>query len=119
MVDILDSVQIPASFDPFRDAEADDILGGGGATTDNNVHIRVQQRNGKKCLTTVQGLKTVHSYDKILKALKKKYCCNGNIVQDKELGRVIQLQGDQRKNVSTFLIENGVVKKDLIKMHGF
>uniref|UniRef100_A0A7N0TQ78 SUI1 domain-containing protein n=1 Tax=Kalanchoe fedtschenkoi TaxID=63787 RepID=A0A7N0TQ78_KALFE len=117
MVDI-EAIQIPASFDPF--SEAEDLLAGrGGGATDNNVHIRVQQRNGKKCLTTVQGLKTVHSYDKILKALKKQFCCNGNIVQDKELGRVIQLQGDQRKNVSTFLIQSGLMKKDQIKLHGF
>ncbi|CAM8887800.1 hypothetical protein QQ045_024185 [Rhodiola kirilowii] len=115
MVDI--NVQIPASFDPF--SEAQDLLAGGGGGGTDNVHIRVQQRNGKKCLTTVQGLKTVYSYDRILKALKKQFCCNGNIVQDKELGRVIQLQGDQRKNVSTFLIQSGLVKKDQIKLHGF
>jgi translation initiation factor SUI1 len=33
--------------------------------------------------------------------------------------QVIQLQGDQRKNVSQFLVQAGVVKKDLIKIHGF
>ena len=32
------------------------------------------------------------------------FCCNGNVVEDVELGKVIQLQGDQRKNVSTFLV---------------
>lgn len=30
-----------------------------------------QQRNGKKCLTTVQGLPESYDYKKILKALKK------------------------------------------------
>ena len=33
--------------------------------------------------------------------------------------QVIQLQGDQRKHVSQFLVQAGVVKKDLIKIHGF
>ena len=47
------------------------------------------------------------------------FCCNGNVVDDKELGQVIQLQGDQRKNVSTFLVGNKLAKKDLIKIHGF
>jgi len=44
---------------------------------------------------------------------------NGTVVQDLELGQVIQLQGDQRKNVSQFLINAGLVKKDKIKIHGF
>ncbi|KOM40760.1 hypothetical protein LR48_Vigan04g095800 [Vigna angularis] len=55
----------------------------------------------------------------ILKDLKKEFCCNGNVVQDKELGKIIQLQGDQRKNVSHFLIQAGLVRKDQIKIHGF
>lgn len=41
-----------------------------------------------------------------------KVCCS--------LFQVIQLQGDQRKNVQTFLIQEKIVKnKDLIKIHGF
>lgn len=52
------------------------------------MHIRVQQRNGRKSLTTVQGLKKEYSYSKILKDLKKEFCCNGTVVQDPELGQV-------------------------------
>jgi translation initiation factor 1 (eIF-1/SUI1) len=33
--------------------------------------------------------------------------------------QVIQLQGDQRKNVLEFLTKESLVKKDLIKIHGF
>ncbi|KAL5703399.1 hypothetical protein ACHQM5_028496 [Ranunculus cassubicifolius] len=55
---------------------------------------------------------------KILKDLKE-FCCNGTVVQDPELGQVIQLQGDQRKNMSTFLVTAGIVKKEHIKIHGF
>ncbi|KAH0913859.1 hypothetical protein HID58_028305 [Brassica napus] len=102
---------------PFADANAEDA--GAGAGTKEYVHIRVQQRNGRKSLTTVQGLKKEYSYTKILKDLKKEFCCNGTVVQDSELGQVIQLQGDQRKNVSTFLVQAGLVKKDNIKIHGF
>jgi len=69
------------------------------------VHIRVQQRNGRKSLTTVQGLPQKLDKKKILKALKKDFCCNGTVVEDNELGSVLQLQGDQRKNVSQFLVE--------------
>ncbi|CAK7338374.1 unnamed protein product [Dovyalis caffra] len=108
-------VQTPAAFDPFADANAEDS----GAGAKEYVHIRIQQRNGRKSLTTVQGLKKEFSYNKILKDLKKEFCCNGTVVQDPELGQVIQLQGDQRKNVSTFLVQAGIVKKENIKIHGF
>ncbi|THU61928.1 hypothetical protein C4D60_Mb07t28410 [Musa balbisiana] len=107
--------QIPSAFDPFADANADDS----GAGTKDYVHIRIQQRNGRKSLTTVQGLKKEFSYNKILKDLKKEFCCNGTVVQDPELGQVIQLQGDQRKNASNFLVQAGIVKKEHIKIHGF
>lgn len=70
--------------DPFADANAEDS----GAGTKEYVHVRVQQRNGRKSLTTVQGLKKEYSYNKILKDLKKEFCCNGTVVQDPELGQV-------------------------------
>ncbi|KAH7675678.1 Eukaryotic translation initiation factor SUI1 protein, partial [Dioscorea alata] len=107
--------QIPSAFDPFAEANADDS----GAGSKEYVHVRIQQRNGRKSLTTVQGLKKEFSYSKILKDLKREFCCNGTVVQDPELGQVIQLQGDQRKNVSNFLIQAGIVKKESIKIHGF
>ncbi|GAA0157256.1 translation initiation factor [Lithospermum erythrorhizon] len=108
-------LQVPAAFDPFAEANAENS----GAGSKEYIHIRIQQRNGRKSLTTVQGLKKEFSYNRILKDLKQKFCCNGTVVQDPELGQVIQLQGDQRKNVSSFLIENGIVKKEHIKIHGF
>lgn len=74
----------PQFVDPFADANADDS----GAGSKEYVHIRVQQRNGRKSLTTVQGLKKEFSYNKILKDVKKEFCCNGTVVQDPELGQV-------------------------------
>jgi len=70
-------------------------------------------------LLALQGLKKEFDYKKVLKAVKKEFCCNGTVVDDEELGQVIQLQGDQRKNVSQFLVDNKLVKKDKIKIHGF
>ncbi len=55
----------------------------------------------------------------MIKALKKVFCCNGNIVEDEVMGRVIQLQGDQRKNVAEFLVEEKLVEKSNLKIHGF
>ena len=50
-----------------------------------------------------QGIKEGFDKKKILKALKKEYCCNGTVVEDEELGFIIQVQGDQRKNIADFL----------------
>ncbi|KAK9828727.1 hypothetical protein WJX72_001736 [[Myrmecia] bisecta] len=111
----VDNISIPNGFDPFADVGEDNDSG----ANKDYVHIRIQQRNGKKSLTTVQGLEKGFDYKKVLKAFKKEFCCNGTVVDDTELGKVIQLQGDQRKNVSTFLVGNNIAKKDLIKIHGF
>ncbi|XP_015089688.1 protein translation factor SUI1 homolog [Solanum pennellii] len=107
--------QIPRSFDPF--AESKDL--GTRGTNKEYVHIRVQQRNGKKSWTMIEGLNKDFNCEKLLKELKKEYCCNGTIIHDKELGKVIQLQGDHRKNVSQFLHKADIVKKEQIKVHGF
>ncbi|MCJ1298180.1 Eukaryotic translation initiation factor eIF-1 [Hypocenomyce scalaris] len=63
------------------------------------------KRNGRKTLTTVQGLPKKFDQKKILKVIKKKFACNGTIVNDTEMGEVIQLQGDQRKDVQEFLVD--------------
>ena len=74
-------------------------------------------------MTTVQGLPKKFDQKKILKVIKKKFgmylvvadiddesltvttACNGTIVADTEMGEVIQLQGDQRKDVQEFLTD--------------
>ncbi|CDY28684.1 BnaCnng05700D [Brassica napus] len=74
----LDS-QVSTAFDPFADANAEDS----GAGTKEYVHIRVQQRNGRKSLT-----KKEYIYSNIVKDLKKEFCCNSTLVHDSELGHV-------------------------------
>ena len=54
-----------------------------------------------------------------MKAFKKEFACNGTVVQDPDLGDVIQLQGDHRAKIKTFLIEEEIAEKDNIKIHGF
>lgn len=82
------------------------------------IHIRVQQRNGRKCLTLIYGIATDLDLKKILKYLKKVYSTNGNVVNDSEHGEVIQLQGDQRRNVYDSLIEWKIAEKEDIRVHG-
>ncbi|KMS94170.1 hypothetical protein BVRB_024100, partial [Beta vulgaris subsp. vulgaris] len=81
----------------------------------NYVHIRIQQRNGRKSLTTIQGLAVDLDLRKILTALKKTYSTNGTIVNDPEMGKVIQLQGDQRKHVFDFLTTYKICSKNEVK----
>jgi translation initiation factor 1 len=66
----------------------------------------------------LQGLPKEYDSKKILKAFKKEFACNGTLVDDEEMGQVIQLQGDQRAKISTFLVENGIPRAS-IKLHGF
>ncbi|CEQ42159.1 SPOSA6832_03954 [Sporobolomyces salmonicolor] len=82
------------------------------------IHIRIQQRNGRKTITTLQGVPSEYDPKKLLKAFKKEFACNGSIVDDEEMGKVIQLQGDQRQKILEILIEEGI-EKETIKMHGF
>lgn len=81
--------------------------------------IRIQQRNGRKTLTTIQGLPKNFDQKRMLKIFKKDFACNGTLVEDEELGSVIQLQGDQRTKVSTLLTTEGGIDKKQIKIHGF
>jgi len=102
--------------DPFADTGGDSIDNPKQGT---NIHIRIQQRNGRKTLTTIQGLPNNFDPKRILKTLKKELSTNGVIVKDEELGEVIQLQGDQRVKTSDFIIEELGIDKKIIKIHGF
>ena len=58
-------------------------MAGGG---DELIHIRIQQRNGRKTLTTVQGIHEKFDKKKIVKVCKKvgwwslfRKCCAGSI----------------------------------------
>jgi len=105
-----------ANFDPF-DVNEDDV--GGSVNSDSLIHIRIQQRNGRKTLTTVQGIAEKFDKKRIVKALKKQFACNGTVIEHPEYGEVIQLQGDQRAHVQSFLLENGLGQKETLKIHGF
>lgn len=72
------------------------------------IHIRIQQRNGRKTITTLQGVPTEYDPKKLLKAFKKEFACNGSLVEDEDMGQVIQLQGDQRTKIATMLVEEGI-----------
>jgi translation initiation factor 1 len=107
------TIQNLQSRDPF--ADENEVAG----SQDGYIHIRIQQRNGRKTLTTVQGLSADYDFKKIVKACKKEFACNGTVVEHPEYGEVIQLQGDQRKHIEEFLVRVGLVKAGQLKVHGF
>ena len=105
---------------PFVDAARDDNRS--GQVQDGFVHVRIQQRKGRKTWTTIQGLKAEH--EAILSKLKKEFACNGNVDKHPEHGKVLQLQGDQRIKVCAWLSDpkkakKGLVRGDQLKVHGF
>jgi translation initiation factor 1 len=113
----MSAIQNLHSFDPFADAsKGDDLLPAGTVVF---IHIRIQQRNGRKTLTTVQGIADDYDKKKLLKSFKNKFSCNGNVIEHPEYGEVIQLQGDQHKNKCQYLKEIGLAKDDQLKVHGF
>ncbi|KAH7961047.1 hypothetical protein HPB52_001290 [Rhipicephalus sanguineus] len=86
---------------------------------DGLIHVRIQQRNGRKTLTTVQGISDDYDKKKIVRACKKEFACNGTVVEHPEYGEVMQLQGDQRNNICQFLTRIGIAKPEQLKVHGF
>ncbi|KAF9345594.1 Eukaryotic translation initiation factor eIF-1 [Mortierella sp. NVP85] len=110
----MSDIQNLQTYDPFADT------GDSGDTNQQEyIHIRIQQRNGRKTLTTIQGLPKNLDKKRLLKVFKKDFACNGTLVEDEELGSIIQLQGDQRTKVSGLLTTEGGVDKKQIKIHGF
>lgn len=137
-----------APIDPFADPfdEGDATGVDGVSVSAQYIHIRNQQRNGKKSWTTVQGLNVSSIASKdvklrepkdtakpkkdrekekkedllhdILKDMKRSFNCNGTVVEDSDLGQILQLSGDQRQNVSKYLIDKKIADKAFIKIHG-
>ncbi len=84
----------------------------------SKVHVRIQQRSGRKCLTIIQGLATDLDAGKIARYLKKTFQCSGAVMQDEEFGEIIQLSGDQRANVREFFVDQEICQEDQIVIHG-
>jgi translation initiation factor 1 len=78
----------------------------------SKINLRIQQRNGKKSITTIQGLDEDLDQKRICKAMQKQFSCNGNIKETEEYGTVIQLQGDQRELIKEWLITQEILSKE-------
>eukprot|EP00457_Paulinella_chromatophora_P008375 gb/GEZN01008406.1/.p1 GENE.gb/GEZN01008406.1/~~gb/GEZN01008406.1/.p1 ORF type:complete len:153 (+),score=10.96 gb/GEZN01008406.1/:124-582(+) len=83
------------------------------------VHIRNQQRSGRKSLTLISGLPDDLNLQKMVKVMRKMFNTNGTILKDDEGLEVIQIQGDRRKDALEFLVKYKIADKECIKVHGF
>ncbi|ELW67900.1 Proteasome assembly chaperone 1 [Tupaia chinensis] len=93
------------SFHPFADSsKGDDLLPAG---TQDYIHLRTQQRNGRNTVSIVQGIADDHHKKKLV---KKIFVCCGPVTEHPEYGEVTQLQGDQRKDTCQFLVQTGLAK---------
>ena len=107
----------PPLFRSFVDvSEGDDLLPAGA---EDYIHVRIQQRNGRKTLTTVQEINDDYDKKKLVKTFKKKFACNGTVIEHPEYGEGIKLQGDQHKNICQFPVETGLAKDDQLQVHRF
>ena len=87
-----------------------------GAQKDK-VHLRTQQRNGRKSITTVVGLSDDLDLKMITKALKKKFSCTGTVIKDPSYGKLIKLSGDQRAKIFHFFAEESICCSDQMVIH--
>lgn len=103
-----------------------DILNG---NIDNfEIHIRIKKRNGKKSWTHLEGVQSLETSDptiqkqfleRVLKEMKKKFCCNGSIKVDDDKNTILELFGDQRIGAKKYLMETFELDDSTIKVHGF
>lgn len=87
-------------------------------TVKGNIHIHIQSQ-GKRHLTIVEGLDADLDLKRICKSMMKMFSCNGKVDNEKHL---LQLQGDQRQNVSQWLLQNEILSNgdlDRLVIHGY
>jgi translation initiation factor SUI1 len=84
------------------------------------VHLRVQMRNGRKSITTVSNLDLPSVKLKMIgKGLQTHCRCAVSVAADKDFGHVLQLQGDHRAAVESFLLNEEIVDREHLMIHGW
>tara|TARA_B100001248_G_C27062412_1_gene310168 strand:+ start:185 stop:520 length:336 start_codon:yes stop_codon:yes gene_type:complete len=84
------------------------------------IHIRITKRNARKCICTIEGLEfELSELKQMLKAMKKKFACNGSIEKDEKFGNILQLQGDIREQAKDLLVKDYNILEENIITHGY
>lgn len=92
--------------------------GGKSAPGMSDVVIRIQQRAGKKNITTIQGLYQELDFPRLAKEFRKRWGCSAIVVEEEKSGSIIQLQGDQRNHLKEFLLEEQLVWPEQLRIMG-
>lgn len=105
--------------DFLKEIEAEVI---GKITGATQVHLRVQQRNNRKCWTLIEGIDGDGDVNmkSLLKTMKKKFSCNGSIQKGSDgTGLIIQLQGDHRIDAEHLLVKKlKIFNAEDVVIHG-
>ncbi len=83
-----------------------------------DVVIRIQQRSGRKSITTVQGLYPELDFERLAKEFRKRWGCSCIVVNDETSGSIMQLQGDQREKLKQFLLDEQLIWPHQLKILG-
>ena len=89
-----------------------DMLGG-------KVHIRIQQCNGHKCMTTVAGLSSKLELKKIQRAVKKELCCNGKVLKEGDQHEDASSRSCSRRGFATRTTSRCTVSRSLYRALGW
>ena len=88
---------------------------------ETNVHIRIEQRPGRRWITVIYGLqgRNFDEIQKIAREMKKKWMCTGQASIDEEFGPIITLTGDHRLQAREYLIEQEISSSEEIRIMGY
>lgn len=109
-MDFLNNTKCDAIFDEVED---------GVERVEQDVHIWIRQRSGRKHITEVEGLASDLNLKKIMKCWRKEFHCSVAKIRNKKGNKVLRLQGDKRDLILKFLLDEKIISKDKIKTHGY
>lgn len=100
-------------FDAFKDAEQQE-----NSIITGFINIRVFKKSANSKITIIEGLPKIFNHPKILKHFRSSLSCNGHIIEDKDHGTIIQLQGEHIESIKQFLLEEEFCKENQIRIYG-
>uniref|UniRef100_A0A6C0EMN3 SUI1 domain-containing protein n=1 Tax=viral metagenome TaxID=1070528 RepID=A0A6C0EMN3_9ZZZZ len=101
----------------INDIEAE--ITGRNAQKQQKMHVRIQQRTGRKNITILQGISLELDIKNILKDMKKQFSCGGSVQRDENDLPVVVLFGDQRQNILSYFITHDLATRDDFVLHGY
>ena len=85
------------------------------------IHIRTQQQ-GRRWVTTVEGLDEDLDQERIARAMKKAFHCSTKAVKTPEGAEIIMIQGNHRDDALEWLLAQEVIsekeRKERVVLHG-